>query len=227
MTRGARNAGVVGTGPVHVDAGTGPVQGVGYLALGDSYTIGEGVDAGARWPVVLAGALRARGLDLGAPRIIATSGWTTDELSAAIDAAEAEGTLAPPYALVSLGIGVNDQYRGRSLDAYAPAFRMLLGRAVAFAGGDAARVFVPSIPDWGTTPFARSAGRDRDAIAAGIDAYNTVAAAICAQSGVRFVDVTTLGRRADNLDALVADGLHPSAAQYRQWVDALLAGWDA
>jgi lysophospholipase L1-like esterase len=201
--------------------------GTGYLALGDSYTIGEGVEPGERWPVLLADALRARGLELGAPRIIATSGWSTDELSAAIDAAEAAGTLAPPYALVSLGIGVNDQYRGRSLDAYAPAFRMLLARAVAFAGGDPARVLVLSIPDWGTTTFARAAGRDRAAIAAGIDAFNTVAAAICAQGGVRFVDVTAAGRRADNLDALVADGLHPSAAQYRQWVDAILAGWPA
>lgn len=195
----------------------------GYLALGDSYTIGEGVDPADRWPVLLADALRTRGLDLGAPRIIATSGWTTDELSAAIDAAEAAGSLAPPYALVSLGIGVNDQYRGRSLDAYAPTFRALLVRAVAYAGGDATRVFVASIPDWGTTPYAQAAGRDRHAVAERIDAFNAVAATICAQSAVRFVDVTALGRRIDNLDLLVADGLHPSAPLYRQWVEAILA----
>jgi lysophospholipase L1-like esterase len=193
----------------------------GFLALGDSYTIGEGVDAADRWPVQLAGALRARGLDLGAPRIIATSGWTTDELSAAIDAAA--DSLSPPYALVSLGIGVNDQYRGRSLEAYAPAFRALLARAVAYAGGDPRRVVVPSIPDWGTTLYARAAGRDRDAIGERIDAFNAVAATICAQAGVRFVDVTALGRRPDNLLLLVDDGLHPSAPLYRQWVDEILA----
>lgn len=205
--------------------GTDPVQGGRYLALGDSYTIGEGVAPEARWPVVLAGALRARGIAIEPPRIIATSGWSTDELSAAIDAAESAGTLSPPYALVSLGIGVNDQYRGRPLDAYAPAFRALLARAVAYAGGDARRVFVPSIPDWGTTPFARAAGRDREAIAERIDAYNAVAATLCAQACVRFVDVTALGRRADNVDLLVADGLHPSGPLYRQWVEAMLARW--
>src|SRR6478609_5706449 len=110
-------------------------MGGAYLALGDSYTIGEGVAAHERWPVLLAALLRDAGKSVADPHIIARSGWTTDELSAAIDAEEAAGALAPPYTLVSLGIGVNDQYRGRSLEAYAPAFRMLLARALAFAGG--------------------------------------------------------------------------------------------
>ncbi len=195
---------------------------VHYLALGDSYTIGEGVAEGNRWPVQLAAALRARGLPVEPPRIIATSGWTTEELSAAIDAAAQQHALLPRYDLVTLGIGVNDQYRGRALDGYALAFRMLLERAIAFADGQGRRVLVPSIPDWGTTPFARSSGRDCVDIAERIDAFNAVAAAVCAQRGVAFIDVTTLGRRKDNLALLVDDGLHPSAALYLQWVARLV-----
>jgi lysophospholipase L1-like esterase len=190
-------------------------MGGAYLALGDSYTIGEGVAAHERWPVVLAALLRDAGRPVDAPHIIARSGWTTDELSAAIDAEEE--ALAPPYALVSLGIGVNDQYRGRSLEAYAPAFRMLLARAIGFAGGDATRVLVASIPDWGGTPYARAAGRDAQQVAREVDAFNAVAEAICAQAGVRFVDVTTAGRAPAFADALVDDGLHPSAVAYADW----------
>ena len=198
-----------------------------YLALGDSYTIGEGVAEHERWPVQLATALRARGLPVDPPRIIAASGWATDALSAAIDAAEQAHVLLPRYDLVTLGIGVNDQYRGRPLESYALAFRMLLGRAIAFAGGQPRRVLVPSIPDWGTTPFAISSGRDRDDIATRIDAFNAVAAAVCAQRGVAFVDITTLGRREDTLGLLVDDGLHPSAALYQHWVAHLVGAASA
>jgi lysophospholipase L1-like esterase len=189
----------------------------GYLALGDSYTIGEGVDAPARWPVRLAALLRDAGRPVAEPRIIARSGWATDELSAAIDAEAAAGALAPPYGLVTLGVGVNDQYRGRALEAYAPAFRILLARAVAFAGGDPSRVRVVSIPDWGGTPYARAAGRDARQVTREVDAFNAVAEALCAQAGVRFVDVTTPGRAPAFAEALVDDGLHPSAAAYEDW----------
>ena len=158
------------------------------------------------------------------PDIVATSGWSTDELSAAIDAAEAAGTLSPPYALVSLAIGVNDQYRGRPVAEYAPAFAALLSRAVGFAGGDADRVFVASIPDWGVTPYAIASGRDRATIAAQVDEYNAMAAATCALRGIPFVDVTGLSRREDLRLALVEDGLHPSARQYAAWGGALLGG---
>lgn len=192
-----------------------------YLALGDSYTIGEGVPPADRWPVKLAACLHAQGVPMEAPRIIATSGWTTDELSAAIDAAEAAQTLRPRYDLVTLAIGVNDQYRGRALDGYALAFRTLLERAIAFAGGVTRHVLVPSIPDWGTTPYAIASGRDRADIAVRIDDFNAVAAAICAQRQVAFIDITSLGRREENLGLLVADGLHPSAALYEHWVAAL------
>ena len=200
---------------------------VHYLALGDSYTIGEGVADHERWPVQLAAELRAQGLPVDPPRIIATSGWTTDALSRAIDAAEQARSLLPRYDLVSLGIGVNDQYRGRALGDYSLAFRMLLERAIAFGGGQPRQVFVPSIPDWGTTPFARASGRDCADIAERIDAFNAVAAAVCAQRGVAFIDVTTLGRRADNLGLLVDDGLHPSPALYCQWVAHLVGAASA
>ena len=132
-----------------------------YLALGDSYTIGENVAPAGRWPEQLAAALRAEGIVIDGiavanPRIIAATGWTTDELSAAIDAAE---PLGENHALVSLLIGVNNQYRGRTVDDYVHEFVILLERAIGFAGRRADRVFVLAIPDWGVTPFAADSGR--------------------------------------------------------------------
>ena len=185
-----------------------------YLALGDSYTIGEGVPPDGRWPVQLARALREEGLPLADPRVIATTGWTTDELSAAIDAAEPLGT----FDLVSLLIGVNNQYRGRSVDAYRDEFDALLARATGFANGRADRVLVLSIPDWGVTPFAAQSGRDRDLIAAELDAYNAAARETCAARGIAFVDIAPVSRERGGEDAMLADdGLHPSAAMYAQW----------
>ena len=185
-----------------------------YLALGDSYTIGEGVAPEGRWPMRLARDLRAQGVMLGDPRIIAVTGWTTDELSAAIDAAEPLGE----YALVSLLIGVNNQYRGRPLDEYAREFEALLRRAIGFAGGRAGRVLVLSIPDWSVTPFALTSGRDLDAVAADLDAFNAAARAICARHDVAFVDVTAVSRAHGGEAAMLAeDGLHPSAAMYAEW----------
>lgn len=185
-----------------------------YLALGDSYTIGEGVEPAARWPRQLAQALRSDGVDLDDPQIIATTGWTTDELGAGIDAAAPHG----PFDLVSLLIGVNNQYRGRAVDDYRVQFDALLERAIAFAGGRADRVLVLSIPDWGTTPFARQSGRDRDRIAQELDAFNGAAHDACAARAVAFVDITTHGRaHRDDTAMLADDGLHPSAAAYAGW----------
>jgi len=185
-----------------------------FLALGDSYTIGEGVAADERWPLQLARALRARDIAIGDPQIIATTGWTTDELAAAMDAA----TFTPPYALVTLLIGVNNQYRGRSIENYREEFAGLLGRAIDLAGGDAARVIIVSIPDWGVTRFARDGGRDAVQIGYEIDAFNTVARAISTKHGNAFVDITPASREAgDHDDMLVADGLHPSSLQYALW----------
>ena len=186
-----------------------------FLALGDSYTIGECVEPAGRWPARLAALL---GEDrAAAPEIIAVTGWTTDDLMAAIAEARPRG----PYALVSLLIGANDQYQGRPVEEYRPRFRALLAAAVGFAGGEAARVLVLSIPDWGVTPYAE--GRDRAAIAREIDAYNAAAAAEAARAGARWVDVTPISRLPDPGGArLASDRLHPSGAQYAEWARAAL-----
>lgn len=189
-----------------------------FLALGDSYTLGEGVPGDANWPTQLATRLRARDIEIREPQTLATTGWTTDELSAAMVAAE----FAPPYALVTLSVGVNNQYRGRPLDEYRTQFRALLQRAIALAGGEASRVVVVSIPDWGVTPFARAKGRNTERVAHEIDAFNATAQADTQTAGARYVDVTTVSREPDVRELLTADGLHPSAQQYARWVDVIL-----
>ncbi|MFT4256498.1 MAG: SGNH/GDSL hydrolase family protein [Pseudoxanthomonas sp.] len=190
-----------------------------YLALGDSYTIGEGVAENGRWPMQLAQVLRDDGFDIAQPRIIATTGWTTDELSAAIDAAEPLGK----YDLVSLLIGVNNQYRGRSVAEYREQFATLLARAIAAAGDRAQRAFVLSIPDWGVTPFAAQQQRDVARIAAEIDAFNAAANEICNANGVAFIDITAVSRqRGFDAEMLADDGLHPSAAMYARWATLAL-----
>ena len=189
-----------------------------YLALGDSYTIGEGIAPGARWPVRLAAALRAEGVPVSDPRIIATTGWTTDELSSAIDAAEPLGA----WDLVSLLIGVNNQYRGRGVADYAVEFTGLLDRAIAFARHRPDRVLVLGIPDWGVTPFgveAERKGSHRD-VSAQIDAFNATAQTVCEAREVAFVDITAASR-ADPRQ-VADDGLHPSAAMHATWVRAAL-----
>lgn len=198
-------------------AGGGARQPAAFLALGDSYTIGEGVAAASRWPAQLAARLRKAGARIAEPRILARTGWTTDELAAALDAAH----LAPPWALVTLAIGVNDQYRGRPLAGYGAGFGALLARAIALAGGVAARVLVVSIPDWSVTPFAARSGRDAGTIARAIDAFNAAAAAAAEREGAQRVDVTAISRAPAARGELAADGLHPSAAQYARWVDAI------
>lgn len=183
-----------------------------YLALGDSYTIGESVPAGDRWPVRLAALLRAGGVDVAEPEIIARTGWTTDELLTGIDAAPPEGT----YGIVSLLIGVNNQYRGRDTAEYRAGFRLLLARAVRYAGGMAGHVLVLSIPDWGVMPFAE--GKDRAAIGRAIDRFNAINREETDRMGARYVDVTPISRTAADRPELIADdGLHPSGAMYAEW----------
>lgn len=187
-----------------------------WLALGDSYTIGEGVPEAGRWPNQLAARLNRQGIAVLSPRILATTGWTTAELSAAMDEQKPLGQ----WSLVSLLIGVNDQYRGRSPADYRPAFCDLLTRAVALAQGRADRVLVVSIPDWGQTPFADQQGRDSREISARIDAFNAVAREESQRLGCPWVDVTGISRdRGGQPDMLAADGLHPSAAMYARWAE--------
>lgn len=179
-----------------------------YLALGDSYTIGQSVDPALRWSTWLAHALH-----LPAPTIIARTGWTVANLDAAMDRAALDG----PYDLVTLLIGVNDQFQGGTPEAYRPAFRAMLQRAIGLAG-DGCRVVVLSIPDYGNTPFGR--GR-AEMIGAAIDVFNAINREESARAGVAYVSVTAISREAD--PALVAaDGLHPSAAQYFRWAQVAL-----
>ncbi|WP_266362177.1 SGNH/GDSL hydrolase family protein [Tellurirhabdus rosea] len=185
-----------------------------FLSLGDSYTIGESVPEADRWSVQLAGMLRKDGFDIANPDIIARTGWTTDELQEAIKAANNQKT----YRLVSLLIGVNNQYRGQSLEKYRKEFTELMQTATRFAGGHKDRVIVLSIPDWGQSPFA--ANRDRSKIAREIDAFNAVAQEECRKAGIAFVDITPLTRAAAGDPTQFAnDGLHYSGKQHRLWAE--------
>jgi lysophospholipase L1-like esterase len=194
------------------------MMGRSYLALGDSYTIGEAVAEDLRWPVQLVARLNRREFHFDPPEIIATTGWTTDELAAAMDAKYPVGTRAD-FDLVSLLIGVNNQYRGRALDEYREQFGALLERALALAGDDPQRVIVLAIPDWGVTPFGAKSGRDTAQIARELDAFNAAAAGIAQAHNVRFVDTSAVSRERGS--AWVAeDGLHPSGALYAAWAEA-------
>jgi lysophospholipase L1-like esterase len=197
---------------------TAPAQGqnsMRYLALGDSYTIGETVDSAGRFPVQLARALRARKLKVADPEIVARTGWTTDELAAGIEIAAPSG----PYSLVSLLIGVNNQYRGRDAERYRAEFKSLVARAIEFADGKPSRVVVFSIPDWGVTPFA--AGRDRAKIALEIDRFNAIGRAETLAAGAHWVDVTPASRE-EHAGWVAVDGLHPTVSQYARWVELAL-----
>lgn len=182
-----------------------------YLALGDSYTIGEAVAADARWPALLAQRLRQAGVAIDEPRIVAVTGWTTDELAHGME----QAALASDHDLVTLQIGVNNQYRGRSAADYREQFTRLLARAIQLAGGRPGRVLVVSIPDWGVTRFAREQGRDPSVVARELDAYNAIAAQASRDAGAHFVDITGVSRQ--HPDLLAADGLHPAAAQHDLW----------
>ncbi len=189
-----------------------------YLALGDSYTIGESVEPAQRWPAQLTARLRARGFPLDDPLIIATTGWTTGDLSRAL---VQTGPLGP-FDLVTLLIGVNNQYGGRSEEEYRQQFRTLLQRAVTYAGDDATRVIVLSIPDWSVTPFASAWGAGPSSLArisAQIERLNVINQAEAERSGAYYIYVTSASREAASDRSLLAsDGLHPSGKMYARWV---------
>ena len=187
-----------------------------YLALGDSYTIGESVAENERWPNQLAALLSEKNIQTDVT-IIARTGWTTSELWQGIQADPPRGK----YDLVSLLIGVNNQYRGYDINKYRDEFRFLLEKTIEYAGGKPEHVILLSIPDWGVTPFA--SGRDRDKIANDIDAFNLINLDESKKMGVHYVDVTLASREALNDPGLVAgDGLHPSAKMYAEWAKLVL-----
>lgn len=193
-----------------------------FLALGDSYTIGEGVQTGLSFPYQTIEILKKSGFNFSTPGIIARTGWTTDELMAAINNTE----LKPPYNIVSLLIGVNDQYRGRSSVEYAQQFRQLLEKAIELAGNNSNRVFVISIPDWGSTPYAQ--GRDRNKIAKEIDEFNSVNRSITNEKSIMYIDITPGSKNALTDSTLVTtDGLHPSSKEYQRWSQLLASAIEA
>ena len=187
-----------------------------YLALGDSYTVGESVSAEDRWPNQLAKLLESENIKTEIT-IVARTGWTTSELWQGIRAAK----IQPPYDLVSLLIGVNNQYRGYAIHEYRDQFNFLLHRSIEYADGATNRVFVLSIPDWGTTPFA--SGRSREQISQEIDEFNSMNREMSEKTGVHYVDVTSISREAINDTTLTApDGLHPSGKMYALWAEKAL-----
>ncbi len=187
-----------------------------FLALGDSYTIGESVDETERFPAQTAQLLRQQNIDLANPDIIAVTGWTTANLLNALN----DNPPKKNYSIVSLLIGVNNQYQGRSLDEYKNEFTELLSRATTYAGNNKDHVFVISIPDYSVTPFAH--GSDTAEIAKAIDDFNAANKIITLNAGVHYIDVTPVSRDAKNDPSFIAvDGLHPSGIQYKKWSDLL------
>ena len=188
-----------------------------YLALGDSYTIGESVRESERWPNQLAAKLEEQGIHA-ETTIIARTGWTVDELWEGIQVTPPEGR----YDLVTLLIGVNDQYRGYPLDGYREDFRFMLGKAIEYAGGDPQHVIVLSIPDWGFTPFA--ATRETEPISLQIDGFNAVNLEETKSAGAHYVDVTDISHMAmDDFELLAPDRLHPSGKMYSMWVEKVIS----
>jgi hypothetical protein len=192
-----------------------------YLALGDSYTIGEGVDLGDRYPMQLVREWNKTAIiPFTSPLIIAKTGWTVDELEAGI---QATPTASEGYDLVTLLIGVNNQYRGRSVESFEVDFEKMIQRAIAFARGKKERVLVLSIPDWGVTPFATEKGVDATKVANEINGYNEAKKAICDKYAVTFIDITADYRLNGGLpEGLVKDQLHPSKNIYGQWMVKLV-----
>jgi lysophospholipase L1-like esterase len=190
-----------------------------WLALGDSYTIGEAVPLFESYPYQAVQLLRQAGYPFSAPEIIARTGWTTGELKQGI----AQTLLQPVYDIVSLLIGVNNQYRGYSPEDYTSDFEQLLQQALASAGNHPQRVFVLSIPDWGATPFAADRQNDPTAISNAIDRFNQINRSIALLHGAHYIDITPGSRLAiTDASLLAADQLHYSGKEYARWA-ALLA----
>lgn len=191
-----------------------------YLALGDSYTIGEGVEEAERYPNQLVSLLNSSSdIKWKDPKIVAKTGWTVDELEEGISK---ETFVDEPYDLVTLLIGVNDQYRGGTIEKYQVDFEKMLLRAIGFAGNLPDHVVVISIPDWGVTPFASENGKDSAKVATEITAFNEAKKVICEKYGVAFIDITSEYRViGGEAEMVVEDQLHPSGLVYNKWADEL------
>ena len=185
-----------------------------YLALGDSYTIGQSVTYNETFPYHTVVLLRSQNINISDAQIIATTGWTTKNLLDALAATP----LPTNYDVVSLLIGVNNQYQGRSIEEYKTEFTLLLNRAIQYANNRPSHVFVLSIPDYSITPFA--AGLDKVKIAAEIDLFNAANKIITLQLGANYLNITPISRETD-MELLTGDGLHPSGKQYSRWADLL------
>lgn len=193
------------------------VSSFSYLALGDSYTIGTGLPASSgRFPVQLRDRLNAaQEFEGGTVQIIAQNGWTTGQLINVLDQSDKNSD----FDLVSLLIGVNNQFQNRPEDEYANDFQILTEKALALAGNEPDRVFILSIPDYGVTPFASNL--NAETVAAEIDAFNAINSVIAAEYGISYFDITEISRAvAGDPGMLAPDNLHPSAEQYGLWVDS-------
>ncbi len=195
----------------------GPQAKYSYLALGDSYTIGQSVPADQSFPYQLQKKLQMNDRPVGEPFIIARTGWTCDDLMSAINAQVKAGD---QYQLVTLLIGVNDQYRGYNIKDYPARFKALLQKAVSLAGNNPQNVIVVSIPDYGATPYGAGSAA---AIGKEIDAYNAINKTISEELLVNYVNITDISRMGLSDPELVArDDLHPSGKMYGLWIDRIL-----
>jgi lysophospholipase L1-like esterase len=188
---------------------------VSYLALGDSYTIGQSVTQNESFPYQLSAGLAQYGFKK--PVIIAQTGWTTNNLINAINNSTVKNQ---QFDFVTLLIGVNDQYGGGNPADYKPVFIQVLNMAIKLAGGNKSHVIVLSIPDYGVTPYA---GGNESTIGPQIDAFNAINQAESMNAGVRYVDITAISKMAVTDPSLITyDGLHPSAKMYALWVQKML-----
>ena len=188
---------------------------VSMLALGDSYTIGESVETSQRWPHLFVAELEKRGAEVSDPDYIATTGWTTSDL---LEGISNRLDRDKSYDLVSVLIGVNNQYQGMDIEIYEPELRKIIDLAIEIAGGERSRVIVLSIPDYAYTPF----GKEELSISRQIDAYNAIKERVAGEYGIAYFNITPISRQAlSHPDLVASDGLHPSGKQYKMWVEKL------
>ena len=199
---------------------TSPVR---FLALGDSYTIGQSVPVAQRWPMQLKDSLEHRGFEIDTVSIIATTGWRTDNL---LNAIRSQDLRSENFNLVSLLIGVNNQYQSRPFSQYVNEFPILVDSAIQYAGGDPSRVFIVSIPDYAYTPFGQQSGNAAE-ISEELDEYNEFSRQVAEERGITYFNITPISRLGlQNPGFVASDGLHPSGVQYTEWVKIMLESID-